>query len=150
MSVLWISISNGILRNFRLLNRPCAPTIAWARSEVKSKVFHQSISNENFCIHKTKSISLQQVSLILHGSALAKDERRRRKKNETKIITRARARITTRTGEIPLLIPNLSGCCCAVAISLLFSRGICVAYTWLFTHIFQSKREQRNVYSGKK
>jgi hypothetical protein len=33
-----------------------------------------------------------------------------RKKSETKIIRKAKARITTRTGEIPSLIPNLSGC----------------------------------------
>ena len=81
---------------------------------------------------------LQQVSLILHG-----EKSGGRRKNETEIIIRAKAeaRITTRTGEIPLLIPNLSGCCH-------FFAGVYM-YTWLFTHIFPaSKNEGRMSSSG--
>jgi len=59
----------------------------------------------------------------------------RRRKNETEIITRAPARITTRTGEIPLLIPNLSGSV-AVAIFSLLRLGVCIYIVHGYLRIF--------------
>lgn len=92
------------LKNFWLRAR-----FSPAHREVKRKYFIKAYRHSGTTfrrIHKTKSISSTGF-LILNGA-----EQRREGKNETEIITRAKARITTRTGEIPLLIPNLSGCGC--------------------------------------
>lgn len=76
--------------------------VSHPRTKVKRKYFIKAYRHSSTTfrrIHKTKSISSTGF-LILSG-----DEQQQRKgKNETEIITK-------RTGEIPLLIPNLSGCC---------------------------------------
>lgn len=76
------------------------------------KVFHQRISS--FWAREVFFLFLRRVYIkqnqFLQQVSLSFTERRRQK-NETEITRRARARITTRTGEIPLLIPDLSGSC---------------------------------------
>lgn len=94
---------------------PTSPPLALSLAPAQKS--SESISSKNFvipaevllCIHKTKSISSTGFLILQWGKSISRDEEE--EKNEAEIITRAQARITTRTGEIPLLIPDLSGCC---------------------------------------
>lgn len=84
---------------------------------------------------------LQQVSLILTEREMERERERKKKWNQNNNKSKSKARITTRTGEIPLLIPNLSGCC-----HFFFSVRVCTCihgYLRIFSRVVELRMSCR-------
>lgn len=129
------------------------------RTKVKAKVFHSVKVFRHSGTTRTSPYIKNKINFFNRSpypSRSGECEAAGKEKSETEIITRAKARITTRTGEIPLLIPNLSGWLLFAIFSAIFRAYIraCIhGYLRIFSRARgrtqKQERKPRSVYSGK-